>query len=133
MHELFETTGDENPPFTFAGFSIAKVTEVPYAIDHNFFMKKLEELELSSSLGKYRSMRMRLAWLANTRLDLQFEISQIAQFTAERFNDDVRATLLRLNAAILYAHYNTAHPKFLKLERSSLRIIGYSDAAFANN
>ena len=132
-HERFETTGDDNPPFTFAGFNISKRTDVPLAIDQIFYMKKLEELDLSSSFSDFRSMRMRLAWLANTRPDLQFEISQLAQITGRRFNDDARAHLKRLNAAIRYAHHNIAYLKFPKLDRSSLRIIGYSDAAFANN
>ena len=102
-------------------------------MDQLFYMKKLEELELTSSFDQYRSMRMRLAWLANTRPDLQFEISQIAQVTAQRFKDDAQAHLRRLNAAIRYAHSNPAHLKFPKLDYSSLHIIGYSDAAFANN
>ena len=128
-HMRFETTGDEDPPFTFAGFNIAKQSDVPYTIDQLFYMKKLEELELTSSFDQYRSMRMRLAWLANTRPDLQFEISQIAQVAAQRFKDDAHAHLLRLNAAIRYAHSNPAHLKFTKLDYSSLHIIGYSDAA----
>ena len=131
-HVRFETTGDEDPPFTFAGFNIAKRSDVPYAIDQLFYMKKLEELELSSSFDQYRSMRMRLAWLANTRPDLQFEISQIAQVTAQRFKDDACAHLLRLNAAIRYA-LQPGTPQISKLDSSSLHIIGYSDAAFANN
>ena len=60
-HMRFESTGDEDPPFTFAGFNIAKQPDVPYNIDQLFYMKKLEELQLSSSFDQYRSMRMRLA------------------------------------------------------------------------
>ena len=78
-------------------------------------------------------MRMRLAWLSNTRPDLLFEISQMAQITLERFKEDAQAHWKRLNAAIRYATKNVAHLKFASLELNSLRIVGYSDAAFANN
>ena len=129
----FETSGDEHPPFTFAGFNIAKRTDVPYAIDQLFYLKKLEELDQSSSFNDFRSMRMRLAWLANTRPDLQFEISQLAQITGQRFSDNAPAHVQRLNAAIRYAINNIACIKFPQLDQSSVKLIGYSDAAFANN
>ena len=111
-HVLFETTGDENTPFTFARFNIAKRTNVPYAIYQLFYMKKIEELEISCTFNKFLSMRMRFALLANTRPDLQFEKSQIAQVTGLRSKDDARALLLRLNSAIRYAHSNPAHLQF---------------------
>ena len=36
-------------------------------------MKKLESLDSECSFGDFRSMRMRVAWLANTRPDMLFE------------------------------------------------------------
>ncbi len=78
-HERFETSGDEFPPFTFAGFNITSNYEVPYTIDQTFYIRQLEELDLSASYPDFRSMRMRLAWLSNTRPELQFEISQLAR------------------------------------------------------
>ena len=78
-------------------------------------------------------MRMRLAWLTNTRPDLQFEISQLAQITLERFNEAARAHLKRLNNDIRYVKKNITHLKIPKLDENSVRIVGYSDAAFANN
>ena len=106
---------------------------IPYAIDQLFYLKKLEELDPSSSFNDFRSMRMRLAWLANTRPDLQFEISQIAQITGQRFSENAPAHVQRLNAAIRYATNNIACIKFPQLDPSSVKLIGYSDAAFANN
>ena len=76
---------------------------------------------------------MRLAWLSNTQPDLLFEISQCAQVTFERFKTKVQAFWKRLNSAIRYANNNFAHLKFPKLELASVRIVGYSDASFANN
>ena len=76
---------------------------------------------------------MRLAWLANTCSDLQFEISQIAQDTVQRFWENATAHLQRLNEAVRYTFNNVEYFKFPQLDSSSAKIIGYRDAAFANN
>lgn len=102
-------------------------------MDQSFYLKKLECLELTSFFTQFRSMLMKLAWLPNTRLNLQFEISQLAQVTEQRFKKDATAHLKRLNNAIGYAHRNVAHLPFAKIGMDSARIVRYSDAAFANN
>ena len=43
-HTKFETSGDEDPPLTFAGFHIEKSDDTPVSIDQLFYLKKLEEL-----------------------------------------------------------------------------------------
>ena len=78
-------------------------------------------------------MRMKLSWLAHTRLDLLLEISQLAQTTLERFNTSARAHSKRLNTAIRYARVNMSNLQFPKIEHSSVRFAGYSEAVFANN
>lgn len=78
-------------------------------------------------------MRMKLAWLANTRPDCMFEISQLAQVTDEMFSKDSVQHIKRLNKTVVYA---TSHPitlKIPKLDLLSLRVVGFSDASFANN
>ena len=76
---------------------------------------------------------MKLAWLANTRPDLAFEISQIAQVTRAMFDQDMTKHCKRLKKAIKYAHYNKASTRIPKGDFGSLRIVAYIDAAFANN
>ena len=102
-------------------------------MDQSFYLKELEELSHESDFSSFRSMRMKVAWLANTRPDLLFEISQLAQITQSMFEQDAKAFLKRLNGVIRYAHKNVAHLKFPSLERDDVRIVGYSDAAYANN
>ena len=132
-HKRFETSGDEELPLTFAGSHISKTSDSTMSIDQTSYMRNLEELNSDSDFGQFRSMRMRLAWLSNTRPDLLFEISQCAQVTLERFKAKAQAFWKRLNSAIRYANNNVAHLKLPKLELSSVRIVGYSDASFANN
>ena len=78
-------------------------------------------------------MRMKVAWSANTRPDMQFEKSQLAQVTHDRFAQNAAAYLKRLNAVVRYAHNNVAHLLFPNLDMIIIRIVSYSDAGFANN
>lgn len=102
-------------------------------MDQIFYVKQLQELNKPSPYAKFRSMPMKLAWLAHSHPDLLFEIWQMAQITLERFNESSQAHRKRLNNAIRHAHGNIAHLKFPKLDLDSIRVVGYSDAAFANN
>ena len=69
-------------------------------MDQTVYVKRLEELDPSSNFSDFRSVRMRLAWLANTCPDLLIEIYQLAQITLERFNEGSAAHWKRLNSAI---------------------------------
>ena len=61
-------------------------------------------------------MRMKLAWLANTRPDLTFEISQIAQVIRAMLDQDINKHFKRLNKAIKYAHDKKVSIRVPKLE-----------------
>lgn len=76
---------------------------------------------------------MRLAWLANSRPDCLFEISQLAQVTESMFAKDRSSIIRRLNKAVTYAVDNKLSLKIPKLDRNKLRVIGFSDSSFANN
>ena len=76
-------------------------------------------------------MCMKLAWLANTRPDCLFEISQLAQVTEEMFLQDSKMTLQSLNKAV--AIDNCIPLQIAKLNQEFFRVIGFADASFANN
>lgn len=131
-HEHFETSGGEEIPIIFAGFYKAFINGT-LSMGQAFYVKHLEELYTSSMFAVFRSTPMKLGWLANTRPDLLFEMSQLAQIALEKYNDNARACWKSLKTAIRYAHVNLRILKFIELDRQSVRIVGYSDAAFANN
>lgn len=94
-HERFDIDEDENLAVTFTGSSQSRNVAESITQDQlfyfkiNFFyLKKLEMLEKSASFREFRSMRMKLPWLFNTRPEYLFDISQLAQATKERFNKD---------------------------------------------
>ena len=117
---------------TFAGFKITRANYL-LPIDQTFYNKKLEELDPNLDFLKFRSMCTRLALLANNRSDFLFEISQIAQIAFERFKNGARAHWKRLNQVIRYADIKVTSLKFPKPDMNSTRIVGYSDADFANS
>lgn len=78
---IFDMNEDQGLPFVLTGFSMTKDREGSLAMDRHEYLKELEELPLDSSFSHFRSMRMRLARLSNTRPDWLFDIAQLAQIT----------------------------------------------------
>lgn len=131
-NERFEMKEDSALPSAFTGFILDK-RAADLLIDQKSYLRKLEKLDEGATFGQFRSMRMRLAWLANSRPDCLFEINQLAQITEHMFKDRPNEMVRRLNKAIRYATENQVRLKIPKLDVESLRIVGFSDASFANN
>lgn len=131
----FEMADNEDIPCEFGGFALDYNKENILIQHQSHYLNKLNEIEKvdESSYSKFRSTRMKLGWLANTRPDCLFEISQLSQVTEEMFKKNPHDCVKRLNRTIRYARNNEVNINFPKLNLQSLRIIGYSDASFANN
>ena len=71
----FETSGNEDTPPTFAGININSTPEDSYAIYPLSYIDRPTQLRMDSTFKEFSSMRMRLAWLCNTRPDPLYEIS----------------------------------------------------------
>ncbi len=61
------------------------------------------------------------------------EISQLAQVTEDRFAKEPKLFIRRLNKATKYAVDSRFSLKIPKLDKDSLRVVGFSDASFASN
>ena len=131
--ERFQLGEDEELPVTLSGFTPSRDSDGPLEQNQRFYMKNLEALSPSSGFKEFRSMWMKLAWLANTRPDCQFEISQLAQVTGDRFDEDKRSVIRRLNKATKYAIDNCVSLKIPALDKASVSVAGFADASFANN
>lgn len=129
----FDMTKDSPLPFKHTDFSLSRDSENNVIIDQHHYLRKLECVPLGSAVKSFRSIRMKLAWLSKSRPDCLFEIAQLAQVTEEMFLQQPSAYIRRLNKAIKYATDNRIALKIPKLHRSSLRIVGFSDASFAKN
>eukprot|EP00737_Agarophyton_chilense_P000247 gb/GEZJ01000282.1/.p1 GENE.gb/GEZJ01000282.1/~~gb/GEZJ01000282.1/.p1 ORF type:complete len:768 (+),score=79.54 gb/GEZJ01000282.1/:1785-4088(+) len=132
-HERFDMDTDKTLPCSFTGFSLKSSGDGEMEQDQHNYMRNLEHLGQDGSFSQFRSMRMKLAWLANTRPDCLFEISQLAQITEDRYLSSPREAVKRLNRAVKFAVDNRLSLRIRKLDRNSIRVIGFSDSSFANN
>ena len=99
--ERFETTGSQQEPFTFSGMHMTESDSL-YHIEQDFYMSTTEQIPSDTEFSNFASMRMRVAWKANTRPRLVFEISQTAQVTRSMYEKGIRKHCKRLNKAIKY-------------------------------
>ena len=131
--ERFQMGEDEHTPCTLSGFSLAHGKDGSLEQNQHFYLQKLERLHFHASFAEFRSMRMRLAWLANTRPNCQFEISQPAQVTEDRYLAEQPAIVRRLKRATRYATDRCVSLKIAALDQESLHVVGFADASFANS
>ena len=96
-------------------------------------MSKIEQILPNAEFRTTALMRMRLAWLANTRPNILLEISQIAQLTRSMYEKDMSTHCKRLKKLIKYLHDQKAPTRIPKLDYDSLRMTAYSDASISNN
>ena len=131
-HKKFEMKPDSALPSEYAGFQISKDGDA-LLIDQLHYLRKLEALPLDATFGDFRSARMKLAWLAHTRPDCLFHISQLAQVTSDRFESDKRNIIKQYNLAAKLAKEQKYFLRTPHLNREPIRVVGFSDASFANN
>ncbi len=128
----FEMAADEELPSEFTGFIIKRQNENIF-ISQSHYLQKLSILPKEASFSDFRSMRMRLAWLSNSRPDCLFHISKLTQVTEKDFNSFKTDILKQINTVVEYAKEESFDLKISKLENESIRIVGFSDSSFANN
>ena len=76
---------------------------------------------------------MKLGWLLHSRSELLIDISQLSNASEQNFKESYSAIVKRLNSSIKYASDNPAHMAYPKNDADTLRIVEYSDEAYANN
>lgn len=131
--EKFDMADDKEIPCNCTGFSLSR---------ENFECIKLAQEEYTRGLrpipedGDYRcfaSARMKLAWLAHSRPDVLYEVSQLAQVTREYFEEERRTVIRRVNKVIAFVKSKPLAISFPKLDKDTLQVVGISDASFSSN
>ena len=117
-HERFETIGKQQVPFTFAGMHITESDNM-YHRDQDLYMNKIEQIPYNAEFSKFASMRMRLAWLVNTRPNVVLEISLIAQVIRAMYEKHMSTHCKRLYKEIKYVHDHEASIRIHKPNFSS--------------
>jgi len=78
-------------------------------------------------------MKQRLGWLNHTRPDLAYAIGQLQQVTEKIFYENKAAVLSELNRTVRRAKKDIVSIRIPKLDKDTLRVVGFSDAGFASN
>ena len=81
----------------------------------------------------FRSMRMLLTWLTNSRLDALYAINQLSQVTKSRYTEHRADIVKMLNNTMRHIIEHPLCISFPPIDLQTSRIIRFSDAAFANN
>ena len=129
----FDMADDEILPCTFTGFRLSYDSHHSVQLDQHRYVKMLRPLPEDGTYRDLASLRMQLAWLSHSRPDLLFEVSQLTQITADVFNETPISITKQANKVVKMAHEHRVTLRFPKLDLNTLRIIGISDASFANN
>lgn len=132
-NEIFDMGQNEQIPTDFTGFSLTKDDKNNIFISQEHYLEKMEKLSESSDYSDFRSIRMKLAWLSNSRPDCLFEISQMAQVTDKIYKEKRASIIKRINRTIEYTKINPLKLKVMKLKQQNLSIVGFSDSSFMNN
>lgn len=85
------------------------------------------------TLATFRSSRMKVTWMANTRTDLLFGISLLSQATAPMFAEIPGQYIKLFNSTVFLAKKNHVSIQFSKLDIKSLRVVICSEICFAGN
>ena len=117
--EIFNLTGNEDPLLSFTEMNITDNEDV-FQIDQYFFMTKIEQTPYDAEFYKLTSMRIKFAWLKNTRLNLAREILQTVQATRAMFHQDITKHCKLLNKAVNNAYDNKASIRIPELGFDSL-------------
>lgn len=128
----FDMDEEETPPCTFSGFKIDRNDEGNIRMDKSDYVHTIKPLDVNASYAVFASVRMKLAWITHNRPDCAYEVSQMTPVTKERFESERSATIKGCNKLILHAHKNRLGIKVWKIDRKTLKVVGFSDASFAN-
>ena len=89
----FEMAEDSSLPCQFVGFRLQRGKNGTLELNQEEYVRKLRPMPTDGSYSGFASLRMKLAWLAHSRPDCMFEVSQMTQVTRERFEEDRRKLL----------------------------------------
>ena len=129
----FEMSGTETIPCIFTGFRLSHDSQNFIQIDQRQYIQKLRPLPEDGTYKDLASLRMQLAWLSHSRPNLLFDVSQLTQVTEDAFEEDRLRFIKQANKTVKAAFEHNVTIKFPTLDLQTLRIIGISDASFANN
>jgi Reverse transcriptase (RNA-dependent DNA polymerase) len=129
--QRFDSKPRRFAPTPFAGVDILLGPAGSYILSQTSYAQRMTALPRDCNFDSFRSRRAQLAWLTYTRPEIVCAVNTAAQVTCETFCVE---TVTALNSAIGIVLRNpTRGLQYHSLDLATLRIVAYSDAAFACN
>lgn len=97
------------------------------------YVQKLEPLSVICTSETFASIRMKLAWLAQSRIRILYEILQFTQVTRKRFDVDQKWILKELRDSLEVVKNHDVWLAFHKFYISSMHVLSFSDVNFVTN
>ena len=107
---------DEELPYDFTGFKIDRDDQGLLKLHQHDYLRSLKMLPEDAPFASFAWMRMKLAWLAHSRPDCLFGISQLTQVTREVFETDRRTVIKNTNKLLKFTLENSVVLSFPKLD-----------------
>ena len=129
----FEMAENCSIPCNFVGFRLQKRKDDTFELSQEEYVRKLRPMPTDVTYSDFASLRMKLTWLAHSRPDCMFEVSQMTQVTRECFEENQRDVVNPVNRTVRYVQETPACIRFPKHREDNLHVLGLSDASFASN
>jgi Reverse transcriptase (RNA-dependent DNA polymerase) len=129
----FKCRDKEMDNVTFAGVEINTGSDF-FHLHQQRYISTLDTLSDSSTFQRYRSLRAKLSYAANTRPDMSCAIAQAAQVTDSMYAKKQLTDIKVLTAVVKHLRKTASFTlKYPKIDINSLTLKVYTDASCANN
>ena len=99
-HNNFEMGEDKSITCAFTGFFIDRDDAGDILQHQAEYLMEHETLPTDANYSSFRSMHLKLAWLAHSRADCMLEISQLKQITSNMFSASTSTCIRQLNYVV---------------------------------
>ena len=133
IEKTFQCRDREFDKVQFSGVNI-EASNNGFCIHQESYIKTIASLSKDDSFAQYSSLRAKLMWLLQTRPDIACAVAQSTQVTQTRFTSDSTTHKKLLNSVVRHIGKTSAQRLlYPKLDKESIRLQTYSDAAYSNN
>ena len=118
---------------SLTGFRLQLSSSGTLELHQQHYVNSFSTLPEDALFSAFSSMPMKMAWLAHSRPDCLYEISQLAQTTFLAYHEGPTTILKSINRLIQYAKQNRVSLRFPPLDLSTIHVVCYNDISFGIN
>jgi hypothetical protein len=130
----YQTSGRRFGSGTILGCTFRQEDDGSVHVHQQSYVLRLASLSQSASYAMFRSQRMRLAWMLQTRPDISLSVALASQVTDVEFEADSHGAIRDLNSTLEFLR-STAEVgiTYVPMDMETLKLVVYADASYASN